>query len=73
MIKTRLRAVIEENLSVVLDYDPFAKFDEIETRADFDTLLKKDPAFAPFFLHHSKYIAARIGGNLVTSTLSYKF
>ncbi len=67
MIKTRLRAVIEENLSVVLDYDPYAKFDGIETRADFDALLRKDPAFAPFFLPHSKYIAARIGGNLVTS------
>ena len=67
MIDTKLRAVIEANLSVVLDYDPYARFEGIETRADFDALLRKDPAFAPFFLHHSKYIAARIGGNLVTS------
>ena len=59
--------LLKKNLSVVLDYDPYERFEGIETRADFDALLRNDPAFAPFFLYHSKYITARIGGNLVTS------
>lgn len=67
MIDAKLRAVIEENLSVILNYDPYKKFEEIKTTADFAALLRKDPAFAPFFLYQSKYITARIGGNLITS------
>ena len=67
MINTKLRAVIQENLSVVLDYDPYKRFEGIETTEDFQALLKSDPAFAPFFLDHPKYVTARIGGNLITS------
>ena len=67
MINTKLRAVIQENLSVVLDYDPYERFEGVETREDFCALLKNDPAFVPFFLDHPKYVAARIGGNLITS------
>ena len=67
MIDTKLRAVIEENLSTILNYDPYKRFDGVETTADFSALLRNDPAFAPFFLHHPKYITARIGGNLITS------
>lgn len=67
MIDTKLRAVIEENLSVILNYDPYKKFEGIKTTADFSELLRNDPAFAPFFLYQPKYITARIGGNLITS------
>ena len=67
MIDTKLRAVIEENLSVILNYDPYKKFKGIKTTADFSELLRNDPAFAPFFLYQPKYITARIGGNLITS------
>ena len=67
MIDTKLRAVIEENLSVILNYDPYKKFEGIKTTSDFSELLRNDPAFAPFFLYQPKYITARIGGNLITS------
>ncbi len=67
MINTKLRTVIKENLSVILNYNPYKKFDGVNTTADFSRLLRNDPAFAPFFLDHPQYITARIGGNLITS------
>lgn len=30
-------------------------------------MIGNDPAFAPFLLHHPKYVTARVGGNLITS------
>ncbi len=54
MIDTELRAVIEENLSVILNYDPYKKFERIKTTADFSALLRRDLAFAPFFLYMNK-------------------
>lgn len=67
MLKSQLRAIIRDNLSVVLQYDPYERFEGVTTKDHFLKLIKNDPAFSPFFLHNSKYATARVGGNLITS------
>ena len=67
MLKLKLRSIIQDNLSIVLQYDPFNRFSGVTTKTHFLNLIKNDPAFAPFFLHNEKYATARIGGNLITS------
>lgn len=67
MLKQQLRSIIRENLSKVLQYNPYERFEGVKTKEDFLKVIKKDPAFGPFFLHNSKYVTARVGGNLITS------
>lgn len=67
MLESQLRLIIQNNLSIVLKYDPYSRFKGVTTKEDFFELIKNDPAFSPFFLHNSKYLTARIGGNLITS------
>jgi len=66
-IEEKLREIIHHHLSVVLEYDPFERFDGICDKESFLEMIGNDPAFAPFFLDHPKYVTARIGGNLITS------
>ena len=66
-LQNGLRAIITENLEKVLSFDPFKHLEGVQTKEDFARMLESDPAFAPFFLATPKYIAARIGGNLITS------
>ena len=66
-LQNSLRAIITENLEKVLSFDPFKHLEGVQTKEDFARMLESDPAFAPFFLATPKYIAARIGGNLITS------
>jgi len=66
-IRESLRAIVVRNLERVLAFDPFKHFEDVETREAFASLLESDPAFAPFSLANAKYIAARLGGNLITS------
>jgi hypothetical protein len=66
-LQNSLRAIIVENLGKVRNFDPFKHFEGVQTKEDFARMLESDPAFAPFFLSTPKYIAARIGGNLITS------
>jgi hypothetical protein len=67
MIKSRLRKIIIESLSKVLEFDPYERFGGVTSKEHFISLIKTDPAFAPFFLHNPKYATARVGGNLITS------
>jgi hypothetical protein len=66
-LQNSLRAIITENLEKVLSFDPFKHLEGVQTKEDFARTLESDPAFSPFFLATPKYIAARIGGNLVTN------
>lgn len=66
-IEDRLRELIAHHLSKVATFDPFEKFPSVNSANDFLKLIGNDPAFAPFDLAREKYIAARVGGNLVTS------
>jgi hypothetical protein len=67
MTNSRLREIIERHLLKVLEYDPFERFEGVTNKRSFLQMLSNDPAFAPFFLNNSKYVTARIGGNLITS------
>src|SRR3989304_3673259 len=64
MLEDKLRRIIDHNLSVVLKYDPFEKFEGVSDKDSFAKLIGNDPAFAPFFLNNPKYITARKGGDL---------
>lgn len=66
-LQDSLRAIIVKNLEKVLDFDPFKHIEGVRTKEDFARMLENDPAFAPFLLATPRYVAARIGGNLVTS------
>jgi hypothetical protein len=52
---------------LVLEYNPFERFEGVTDKDSFTELIGNDPAFAPFFLNNPKYVTARIGGNLITS------
>jgi len=66
-IEEKLREIIHHHLSVVLEYNPFERFDGISDKESFLEMIGNDPAFAPFFLDNPKYVTARIGGNLIVS------
>ncbi|MCX7021417.1 MAG: hypothetical protein NTW26_03910 [bacterium] len=63
----KLRSALEKHLQKVTDFDPFKKWDDINTMEDFLLKLQNDPAFYPFFLNNEMYLKARISGNLITS------
>lgn len=67
MIEQTLREIITHHLSKVLEYNAFERFKGVIDKDTFRQLMGSDPAFAPFFLNHPKYITARVGGNLITS------
>jgi hypothetical protein len=67
VIADRLRELISHHLLQIARFDPFAKFPGVKSANDFLKLIGNDPAFAPFDLAREKYIAARVGGNLITS------
>jgi hypothetical protein len=66
-MEEKLIAIVESNLLKVLEFNPYANFEGISSTKDFMNLMQADPAFAPFSLNREKYVAARFGGNLVTS------
>lgn len=59
--------IIERNLQKVLEYNPYANFEGVNSPQELLQVIGKDPAFAPFSLAREKYVKARIGGNSVTS------
>lgn len=66
-IEQDLRKIIEFHISKVSDFDPFSKFPGVDSTSAFISMIREDPAFAPFNIAQEKYAVARIGGNLVTS------
>jgi hypothetical protein len=62
-----LRSALDKHLQKVSEFDPFKKWDDINSFKQFLAKLKDDPAFYPFFLNNEKYLKARISGNLITS------
>ena len=66
-LEEKLRTSIEQNLSRVLEFKPYGKFEGVADKDGFIELIGNDPAFAPFFFNNPKYVTARIGGNLITS------
>jgi hypothetical protein len=66
LLEKDLCNLVEYHLLVVTNFDPYSRFGATD-KETFSTVIANDPAFAPFFLDNSKYITARLGGNLITS------
>lgn len=66
-MEQKLLQIVENHLLKILDFNPYANFEGINSTAEFMQIVEKDPAFAPFSLNREKYVMARFGGNLVTS------
>ena len=66
-METKLKEIVSHHLEKVLNYDPFKNFSNVTSNEDFIKLIRKDPAFSPFYLDTEKYTIARFGGNLITS------
>lgn len=67
MSNQKLKKIINYHLSKVLEYNAFERFEGVTDKSSFLNMIGNDPAFAPFFLNDTKYVTARIGGNLITS------
>lgn len=66
-MKEKLLKIVKKNLLKILEFDPFKNFKGVSSSEDFLSVIENDPAFAPFALNREKYVAARFGGNLITS------
>ncbi len=67
MLEIRLQSIIRNNLSKILEFDGFKKFEGVNDSTGFKKMIQNDPAFSPFSLARDKYVVSRIGGNLITS------
>ncbi len=66
-MEQKLLELAENHLLKILEFNPYANFEGVNSTSDFMQIMEYDPAFAPFSLNREKYITARFGGNLVTS------
>ncbi len=66
-LEEQLRFIIRKHLSVVTRFNPYSRFEGVETREDFLRMIGSDPAFRHFFLDNEQYAIARVGGNMITS------
>lgn len=62
-----LHTIIENHLTTILDFNPFANFPGVKSNSDFLNIIRDDPAFSNFSLDREKYAVSRFGGNLITS------
>lgn len=65
--ETELLNLAINNISKVLQFDPYKRYQSVNSRSEFQQLISKDPAFSALGLDDDRYIIARVGGNLITS------
>lgn len=65
--ETELINLAINNISKVLEFDPYKRYQSVNSRAEFQQLISRDPAFSALGLDDERYIIARVGGNLITS------